>query len=120
MSDEVTEFAHAGLDCLVIKQHMFGYLEDYYCGYVRVGEEHPWYLKDHFLDEADLVAHIDITFSGPDPRVTDRENPGCRKGSRWWLGFYVDAAQSFEYVVETTKRLAEWAFHAAVVQEVLQ
>lgn len=107
MSDEVTEFTHAGLDCLVIKQHMFAYLEDYYCGYVRVGEEHPWYLKDYFLDEADLMANIDITFSGPDPR--ENFGTGFLKGSRWWLGFYLNASQSFEKAIDTTKKLAEWA-----------
>lgn len=93
------KFVHAGFSCLVIQMDMLGYFQDHHCGYVRVGEDHPWFLEN----DEDITVDVDVTYAGPDPRTMDQN------GSKWWVGLY---RGSFEDTVTATNRLAELAAYA--------
>lgn len=71
--DETTQ-----LDCLIV------WREGYFCGYVGVVEDHPYFEKSHD-DLVDVDIHGGLTYSG---HVVAKER------TTWWFGF--DCAHAFD------------------------
>ncbi len=98
-----------GLDCATLLIDLgAGY--SHRCGYVRVGEDHPWFGREYDDESVDVDAHGGLTFSRPNPAP---EKFGIDIPDGWWFGF--DCAHlgdtldvwTEDAVAEETTELAE-------------
>ena len=103
-----------GFDCRIERMPM-GHL----CGYVRIPEAHPWYLKSYSeLDAVGVDAHGGLTFSG---RLMD--------AGGYWIGFdcahsgdlipstrYLDSERTYKNIAYVTKELEHLTKQAKAAQ----
>lgn len=100
--DGIVKFQYRGYSCLIVRQPM-GYL----CGYVRIPNNHPLYLKslwEYTLDEQ-IECHGGITYTGGMKEID----------SGWWIGF--DCAHFGDFVPADPVDFGIWRDEMYVTEE---
>lgn len=94
----------SGLPCLIVRGPS-GAL----CGYVGVGEKHPYFKKDY--NDVPVEVHGGLTFA--DHCCLEREEGICHiwhgDGERWWLGF--DCAHAWDLSPKSEYKLEQMGFY---------
>lgn len=101
---DAVDFKHAGLQCRMRRNGGGAW-----CGYVRVGKDHPAFGKHY--DNVDVDVHGGLTWADQGPGGGD----GKKSSEWWWLGF--DCSHYGDFTPKYDGRYGSQGYHSVYRDE---
>ena len=77
------QWTHAGYACLILRHPHYGF----WCGYVGIDAQHPYYSKHPLKTDLDVTAHSGLNYAAKcSERICHVPEPGM-PDDVWWIGF---------------------------------